>query len=132
MAALDATPDVVDVAGYAGDTLTISVTVPTDYIAGRVFTAQVRSTADAGVVDADFVITAPTVVDGAAFLVLPASETARLVQGAPLGRATLGGRTVTGNVYEGAWDVQLAPVGGGDPVKTLARGKLTVAGDVTR
>jgi hypothetical protein len=120
MATLNSSPDLVDLVGYAGDTLTVTVTAPTSFIAGRVWAAQIRATAGASGVDATFIITPPTVTDGPATLVLPAAETARLFSSG------------VGKVYAGVWDCQLAPAGGGDPVTTLAQGRLTIGGDVTR
>lgn len=120
MATLDTSPKIVDLIGYAGDTLTVMVTAATAVIAGRVWTAQIRASAGAASVDATFTITVPTVTDGPAFLVLPASETARLFSSG------------VGKVYAGVWDCQLAPAGGGDPVTTLVQGRITIPADVTR
>jgi hypothetical protein len=117
MAILNTRPATVDVTGYAGDTLIISVTAPTAFIAGRAWTAQVRASTAAATVDAEFVVTPPTQTDGPALVTLPAVDTARLAAAAS---------------YTGVWDVQLAPAGGGDPVTTLAAGRLIISADVTR
>jgi len=133
MAKSSSVPETVDLDGYAGDTLTRRITVPPGFIAGRVWLAQVRSTEDATVIDATFEVTPPAGDDGSpAFITLTAETTAALVTGAPLGTRAVSGRIVTGGVYKGVWDVQLAPPGGGDPTQTLCRGAVTLIGDVTR
>jgi hypothetical protein len=132
MATLDTSPQQVDLVGYAGDTLSFSVTAPTTFIAGRGWSAQVRSTVDAATVDAEFQVIAPTVVDGPAFLTLTADDTRALHSGGATATRVVGGRAVTSGTYSGFWDVQLAPAGGGDPVTTLVQGKITIPGDITR
>jgi len=127
MATLTISPQTVDVVGYAGDTLAIQITVPTAYIAGRKFTAQVRSVSDAALVDATFVVTPPAVQNGPVILTLSATITAQLVLA-----STRSTRTVSAGTYKGVWDVQLSPVAGVDPTVTLCRGTVTITGDVTR
>jgi hypothetical protein len=131
MTTLDFTPDIVPLKGLAGDTLSFTVKVPTAFIAGREWSAQVRSVPGSPGVDATFNITPPTVTDGHATLTLSSADTARL--------ATLGGTQavrIGGSgkavVYTGVWDCQLAPAGGGDPTTTLVRGPISIDGDVTR
>lgn len=118
MAVLRTAPETVDLIGYGGDTLTIQVQAPTAFIDGRVWSAQVRDTTTDATAAASFTVTEPTEVDGPAFVVLASEDTARLTAGVAQ--------------YVGLWDVQVAPAGGGDPVTTLARGKITLTGDVTR
>lgn len=118
MVTLRTAPETVDLLAYAGDTLTVDVKVPTAFVAGRSWSAQVRDTATATELAAVFTVIEPTVTDGPATLVLSAADTSRLADGAA--------------TYMGLWDVQLAPAGGGDPVTTLVRGRITIAGDVTR
>ena len=132
MAKLSTAPQTVDVDAYAGDTLTIQVTAPDALVAGREWSAQVRSAADSALVDAEFTITPPSVADGPAYLILPSDVTAALVTGGTLTTMLASGRTIVEGKYVGVWDVQLAPAGGGDPVTTLARGTLIITGDVTR
>jgi hypothetical protein len=124
MASIDTRPKVVDIAHYAGDTLTIRVNVSDVVVAGREWSAQVRALRD-GTLDAEFLIQTDEL---GAWLTLPEAETRRLANGGELVRATRG-RVLR---YTGDWDVQVAPVGGGDPVTTFAQGKLTIDLDVTR
>ena len=137
MATSSSVPETVDLAGYAGDTLTRSITVGVPgFIAGREWSAQVRSAKDSTIIDATFDIVEPAADDGAspAYLTLTAETTAALVAGGVvttrIDSAT--GRTVVQGVYTGVWDVQLAPPGGGDPTVTLCRGTVVITGDVTR
>jgi len=132
--AINGIPDEVPITWTGGDTLTFSVTAPSSIVDGMEWLAQVRSAVDAPV-DATFQITPPTVANGPAYLTLPASETARLTTS--LGRlvrvvrrGTVTGRTV--QQYQGVWDVQVAAPGGLDPVRTLAKGTLTLQSDVSR
>jgi hypothetical protein len=131
MAVLRTVPEPVDLEGWAGDTLLRTVTVPTAFIAGRVWSAQVRASRDATQIDATFVIVEPTTTDGPASIYLRAEDTARLVAGRTAGSARFTSASV-GVGYSGVWDVQLAPAGGGDPTTTLAYGQVTLFGDVTR
>ena len=103
-------PKTVNIAGYAGDTLTIRIHVSDpEYVAGAVWTAQVRDD-HAGPVVATFNV----VMEDAqtAILTLAAEDTAEL------------------GVFSGVWDVQAAQ--DPDPVRTLAQGAVTLAADVTR
>jgi hypothetical protein len=123
----------VDLEGWAGDTLTRAITVPAGFIQGRVFTAQVRSAADASIIDATFTVIPPVGDTGLpAYLTLSSATTAGLVTGGVISTRVVSGRTVTQGIYKGVWDVQLAPAGGGDPTTTLCQGKVTITGDVTR
>ena len=114
MTILSTLPQVVDVDHYAGDTLTMHVLCPTEVIAGRTFSAQVRANKSATKIDATFgVLLTPTGCD----IVLFSADSREL--------------TRRGD-YEGFWDVQLAAAGGADPVTTLAYGELRIHLDVTR
>src|SRR3954466_1675428 len=101
MAELSTLPQVIDIDAYGGDTLTIHIKADSTTIAGRVFTAQVRLDTSDSTVDAAF--TSQVTSDGAD-ISLSAADAARLSKD---------------GLYEGVWDVQLAPAGGGDPVTTL-------------
>ena len=125
--AINGIPASVPITWLGGDTLTFTVTAPSTVVDGMEWLAQVR--ADVGApVDATFTITTPTVPDGPATLTLPAAETARLVGLGQVVRS--GARTV--QQYKGVWDVQVAAPGGVDPVRTLAKGSLTLEADVSR
>lgn len=112
------TPQVVNLTTYAGDTLEVELKVPTGYIAGREWSAQVRDTRT-GSVAATFTATPGGTEDDPVLLSLSGAETAALITG---------GATK----YEGVWDVQLAPAGGGDPTVSVVQGTFVVALDVTR
>lgn len=115
MTILDTRPQVVDVDHYAGDTLTMHIKISDALIGGRVFSAQVRKTKNSARIDATFSV---ILVPGTgADIVLASADCLEL--------------TKRGD-YEGYWDVQLAPAGGGDPVTTLAHGELRLHSDVTR
>jgi len=114
MAELNTLPQVIDIDAYGGDTLTIHIKADSTTIAGREFTAQVRLATDDSTVDATF--TSQSTSEGAD-ISLAAADSARLS---------------ADGLYEGVWDVQLAPVGGGDPVTTLGYGALRIHPDVTR
>jgi len=112
---LDTRPQVVDVDHYGGDTLTLHIHISDALIGGREFSAQVRKTKSSTRVDAEFSV---ILVPGTgADIVLSYVDCLEL--------------TRRGD-YEGFWDVQLAPAGGGDPVTTLAHGEMRVRSDVTR
>jgi hypothetical protein len=114
MAELNTLPQVIDIDAYGGDTLTIHIKADITVIAGREFTATVRlDTADA-TVDATF--TTQVTAEGADISLAAADS----------------GRLSKDGLYEGVWDVQLAPAGGGDPVTTLGYGALRIHPDVTR
>jgi hypothetical protein len=130
MVVLKMVPEKVDIQGWAGDTTrTVSVSVPTAFIAGRVWSAQVRSSADSTRIDATFVVVEPTVTDGPAQVYLRAEDTARLVAEQTAGVARF---SSVGGGYTGVWDLQLAPAGGGDPTTTLVYGEVSILSDVTR
>jgi hypothetical protein len=107
-------PQVVDIDHYAGDTLTIHIKVASNVIAGRVFTAQVRSNKSSPKVDATFGVILNA--EGAD-IVLASADCLALTRRGP---------------YEGFWDVQLAMPNGADPVTTLGCGELRLHPDVTR
>lgn len=114
MTALSTLPQVVDIDAPAGDTLTLYVTISAELIGSRVFTAQVRANKSAAKVDATFSV---TLTATGADVVLASADSQRLTKRGP---------------FEGYWDLQLAPAGGGDPVTTLAGGVLRLHPDVTR
>jgi len=116
VATLTTVPDTVDIVHYGGDTLSIGVTAPAGFVAGRVWSAQVRDTRDAASAVADFTIV-PGATEDQVTLLLPA-DTCR----------TLAAALESSYV----WDVQVAPAGGGDPTQTLAQGAFKVTLDVTR
>lgn len=131
MAMLDLRPQIVDVYGYAGDTLEIHMVVSTNYIAGRTFKAQVRPSVGSAELSATFVITEPTEPNGPAILTLPSDVTRQLVQGAgQLVRVRNEGITYNVLRFTGVWDCQLS-LAGSDPVRTMAKGALYVDMDVT-
>lgn len=111
--AIDARPSTTDLYLYAGDDLTLTVTVtdnadaPID-LTGYTAEAQIRATADAPTA-VDFTATTATNV---ITLKLTAAETAALPA-------------------KGVWDVQVIETAGG-AVTTLTGGKITVTAEVTR
>jgi len=114
MAELNTLPQVIDIDAYGGDTLIIHIKADSTVIAGRAFTAQVREATDDSTVDASFSV---AVTAEGADITLSAADAARLS---------------ADGLFEGVWDVQLAPAGGGDPVTTLGYGVLRLHPDVTR
>jgi hypothetical protein len=112
---LSTLPQVVDIDHYGGDTLPVHIKISDALIGGRVFSAQVRKTKNSQKIDGTFTV---LIVAGVgADIFLPSATCLEL--------------TKRGD-YEGYWDVQLAPAGGGDPVTTLAHGELRIHSDVTR
>ena len=109
MSSIDLRPQTVDVAAYAGDTISFQVNVsdPT-LIEGAAWSAQVRAKRASEEVAAAFVVT-PN--GSSATLTLDATTT-----------GTLG-------AFKGAWDVQ---VDQGGVVTTLVQGAFTLDQDVTR
>ena len=133
MTTLDFTPKVVNLKCHAGDTASFRVFASTAFVAGRVWTAQVRSASGSALVDATLQVVPPTVTDGPAYLTLTSADSARLAamgNGVQVMRLTGGGEAPV--LYSGVWDCQVAPVGGGDPTNTVAHGSVTISGDVTR
>ena len=114
MAELSTLPQVIDIDAYGGDTLIIHIKADATTINGRVFSAQVRADPTASVLDASFSVS--TTPEGAD-IQLSAADAGRLSED---------------GLYEGFWDVQLAPAGGGDPITTLGYGALRLHPDVTR
>lgn len=112
---LSTMPQQVNIEHYGGDTLPIHVKVDELIIAGREFTAQVRSKAVASKIDATFSV---VLIPGVGADIILSSEDCR--------RLSYRGQ------YEGVWDVQLAMPGGLDPVTTLGFGDLIINPDVTR
>jgi hypothetical protein len=114
MSSVDTRPQVVDIDHYAGDTLTLHVKVSAAVVAGRTWTAQVRSNRTSYKIDATFEVF-PT--SFGADVMLHTEDSRRL--------------TARG-AYIGYWDVQLSEPDGSDPVTTLAHGELRLQPDVTR
>lgn len=115
MADLSTLPQEANIDAYGGDTLTIHIKISTAEIAGRVFSAQVRSNTTSHKIDAQFQVL--LTAEGADIRLL-AADTKRLS---------------ARGLYEGRWDVQLAMEGATpDPVTTLAYGDLRLHPDVTR
>lgn len=109
-ATVDLRPDTVNLDGYAGDTLSLRVTVAdSSLVEGGTWLAQVRPDHQAAVA-ATFDITEQEA--GSALLTLDAETT-----------TTLGGG------FAGQWDCQVTT---GDVVRTLVRGKLALSYDITR
>ena len=122
---IDTRPEVVDIRHYAGDTLSIRVNAPSEFVAGREWSAQVRSDREVSQVDAVFDVA----VDATgAVLTLTAEQTRTLASGGALVRMT----RASVMRYTGEWDVQVSGPGGTDPVTSLAQGRLTIDLDVTR
>lgn len=117
MPSLTTEPTRVDIRAYAGDTLTLRVTFPAGFTAGREWNAQVRASRIDPQVLATFTVTAGATADDPVTLILPAAIASQLC---------------TGQSWQGVWDAQLAPAGGGDPVQTVAHGDLRLLKDVTR
>lgn len=133
MAVLDARPQSVDCAIYAGDTFTLEIIAPAELVDGRVWLAQVRASPDATTVDATWVVTVPTTPGGPAFITLPSATTTALAQSAPLMRSSRAAASPNVQRYQGVWDCQVSgPPAGADPVKTLVKGTLTIDLDVSR
>ena len=123
---LDFTPPVVNVVGYAGDTLSITIlTTPPTYTDGALWSAQVRSSTASGEVLEFFSIAA---VPGGACLTLTAEQTTRLAELGVVKRAR--GCDVY-QMFQGVWDAQVLWTVDGR-VQTLVRGGLGMAMDVTR
>jgi len=115
---LNIEPTRVDIRAYAGDTISLRVTFPADLQPGtRQWTAQVRATRTDPATLATFTVTAGATAGDPVTLILPAATTAALCPG---------------ESWQGVWDAQLAPAGGGDPTQTVAHGDLHLLKDVTR
>lgn len=114
MADFDTRPTEVNIDHYGGDTLSIAVKVSSEIVAGREWSAQVRSARTSQRIDATFTCT-------------PNAEGADVVLAAADCRA-LSER----GEYNGFWDVQLSAPAGADPVTTLAQGAIKIHPDVTR
>lgn len=114
MTDLSTLPQILNIDAYGGDTLIIHIKADTETIAGRVFSAQVRAKATSSKIDATFTVTLTAV---GADIQLSSADARRLS---------------SRGLYEGFWDVQLAPPVAPDPVTTLGYGELRLHPDVTR
>lgn len=133
MADIDTTPPFKSIQHYAGDTLTLKVTVPAGFADGYVWTAQLRKDRATGTpVDAVFIITQPATPGDPGYVTLRAEDCQRLARSGVVKtkRDTRGIRTVVS--YTGEFDVQVAPPAAADPVTTLVQGSLSLELDVTR
>jgi hypothetical protein len=146
VAAIDLTPQVLDITAYGGDTLSLLVSFPPGYVAGRIWSAQIRSVKTDLNTDAVFQVNLGATANDPVTLVLSSAATRALVteaaeaqmmaattRSAPTRRAVAPfavGDPIT--TYSGSWDCQLAPVGGGDPTTTVVRGSIKIVLDVTR
>ena len=110
MTTVDLRPRSLDLPGYAGDTITLRVTAadPT-LVEGGTWVAQVRATHDDEIA-ATFTVTMEG--EASALLTLDADTT-----------------TLLGGGFTGQYDCQVTT---GTVVRTLVRGKLTLAHDITR
>lgn len=133
--AIDLRPKIVDIAAYAGNTVTLSVTVPAGVADNFIWEAHVRGSREAtGVPDAVWEITEPVAPGGPAYLTLSSADTSRL---AGLGvaarrRDAKTGTTTVVQTYSGQWDCQARHPIDVDPVYTFVQGSLTIDLDVTR
>ena len=141
MAAIDLTPQVLDITALGGDTVSFEVRFPPGYVAGRKWTAQVRSVTESATVDATFVVALGATEDDPIHLTLTSAATRSLVTSAAtmMARSQVVKRSGTPFAvgdplakYKGVWDCQLAPLAGGDPTTTVIRGTVTINLDVTR
>lgn len=139
MTRIDTRPAIVDIDHYAGNTLTLQIKAPAAYSPGLLeWKAQVRATSVATAVDAEFDVTTgvsgdPEVV--LLYLSLSSAVTTSL-------NATKGvvitvrekGSTIENTIrrYSGFYDIQVAGVGGTDPVITVSKGELIIDSDITR
>lgn len=117
---IDTRPSIVNLIGYAGDSLHFYVVVDAATMGDRTLVAQIREAREDLNPDATFDITAtPTVEMPDMWMVsLPASVTRSLTPG---------------QAYFGYWDLQLADESGmADPVNTLVQGSIAIHPDVTR
>lgn len=133
MAVLDARPQTIECATYAGDTFTLAIIAPAELVEGRVWLAQLRAAPDATAIDATWDVTPPVTPGGPAYITLPSAVTTALAQSAPITRSSRAAAAPNVQRYQGVWDVQVSgPPAGADPVKTLVRGTLTIDLDVSR
>ena len=120
-------PDLVNIVGYSGDTLTVNVIISDPaYDDGAVWAAQVRCSTGSSVVLEDFGITLLPSGDGACLTLTPL-QTRRLNDSGTIRRGQ--GCTVY-QTFDGVWDVQILKPDG--TVTTLARGSIQIVEDVTR
>lgn len=132
MATLDTRPELVDVTGYAGDTLTITIQAPAAVTDGKTWLAQIKSSRSSDIIDAEWEITPPAASGGIAVLVLDAATTAALVSGTgslATRRTTSAGTFAAGTQYKGEWDCEVSDA---NSTRTLVQGTLTIDQDVTR
>lgn len=114
MSNIDTRPQTVNIDHYAGDTLTLHVTVSDAIVDGRLWKAQVRRRRTDPRPAASFVIT-PTATG--ADVILRAADCQELARR---------------GVFSGFWDVQVYAEVGDDPVTTFAQGDIRIHNDVSR
>lgn len=138
MANIDTRPQVVNINHLSGNTLTIKVKTPVLYGAGLVWTAQVRRTSNADLVDATFSVaagTSPDPEEAVHYLSLSSATTAHLCQDFGVLTTVRDKGSVAENTikrYTGRYDIQISGPNGTDPVITLGTGELLIDLDVTR
>lgn len=116
MADADTRPTEFNILHYGGDTLGIHITAPTEVTTGREWAGHVRRARNSAKVDAELYFLPDG--DGLGWTAVLAEEDAE--------------RLAQRGDFEGFYDIQLANIGGGDPVTTIVHGTLTITTDVTR
>lgn len=135
---IDTRPQVVNINHLSGNTLTIKVRTPVLYAVGLEWSAQVRSLSTSTTADADFTITTGTSTDPEVaihYVSLSSSQTTHLCEDlGTLITVREKGSTKENTIkrYIGRYDIQVAGIGGVDPVITLGTGELLIDLDVTR
>lgn len=131
--AIDSTPDVHDITHYAGDTLTLAITVPAGFADGYTWKAVLKANRETGTpVDATFDIVLPVVPGDPGFVTLTAAECTRLARMGTVQKSKRRGVHSQVMAYNGEYDIQLSPpLPALDPVTTIVQGGLTLELDVT-
>jgi hypothetical protein len=132
MADLSTVPQVVNLTGYGGDTLTVKIVVPAGVADGAQWDAQVRASRTSEVITSTFTVIEPATPGDPGWITLPSEETARLTGTAPVVQVRgLDGSLRAVQKFVGVWDCQVSNAGD-DPVRTLVQGTITFETDVTR